>query len=457
MNDSRILVVDDSYAALKIHKKCLSSLNAHITTAVNGKEGLKKALSVSFDLIITDLDMPEMDGIDFCKSLKRIPETRDIPVIIASTFDSEKNIEKGFIVGASAFLSKKEIGLHLKKTVENILWKKSFIRKRKILIVDDSSTIRETVENGLRGSGFNIITATNGKIALAAMHTEKPDLILCDINMPEINGFELCKLVKQDTEFADVPFIVMSGNNDKSHMNRMIQYGVSAYIVKPFNIDQLIILIERILSDHFLIVLKEKERLASERSHLLDSIASLVSALEARDAYTKGHSIAVSRIASEMLALMGASKKDIDTLKIAGRLHDIGKIGVMDRVLLKTGKLTEEEFNHIKQHPTIGRKILQPIPSLSDILPVVYCHHERWDGGGYPEGLKGNQIPFWARITAVADTFHALTSDRPYRKGIPYEKAFQIIQEVKRTQLCPESVNIFFDWVGTKGNEDRFY
>jgi response regulator RpfG family c-di-GMP phosphodiesterase len=299
-----------------------------------------------------------------------------------------------------------------------------------------------------------VLVAPNGKTALELLGSEKPDLILSDINMPEVNGFELCKSVKQNPAFAFVPFVVMSDNKDKSHMNRMVQYGASAYIVKPFNIDQLVILIDRILSDHFTLILKEKERLESEHFLLLDSITSLISALEARDAYTKGHSIAVAQIAAEMLSLTGAGEEDIKTLKIGGRLHDIGKIGIRDSVLLKPGKLTDLEFHHIKQHPTIGKKILISIPSLSSILPVVYCHHERWDGKGYPEGLKGEKIPFWARITAVADTIHALISDRPYRKGMPLERALQIIQEAKGTQLCPKCVDIFFDWIQSGEKKD---
>jgi response regulator RpfG family c-di-GMP phosphodiesterase len=457
MNDVKILVVDDSLAARQLYIQCLKLLKADITTAVNGQEGLEKALSTAFDLIVTDVDMPAMNGITFCKSLKNFPKTRDVPVIMASTFDSERDIEKGFLAGATAYLSKNEVRSHLKKTVEEILWKTSFIKKRKILIVDDSKSIRTIVEAGLNESGFNAVTASNGKIALEILNTERPDLILSDINMPEVNGFELCKSVKQNRDFADTPFVVMSENNNKSYMNRMVQYGAAAYIVKPFNMNQLTILIERILSDHFSLLLKERERLESERGLLLDSIASLISALEARDPYTKGHSLAVSRIASEMLGLTGAGRDDINTVKIGGRLHDIGKIGVMDSVLLKPGKLTDEEFQHIKRHPTIGKKILQSIPSLSTILAIVYCHHERWDGRGYPEGLQGDGIPFWARITAVADTFHALTSDRPYRKGMPYENAFLIIREVRGTQLCPECVDIFFDWVGTKGKTDSFY
>ncbi len=373
------------------------------------------------------------------------------------TFDSDKDIERGFEAGASAYLSKKEVRQLLYKTASEVLWKSHHIHQRKILIVDDSRSILNMVEKGLVENGFQTVAALNGKIALDLLTREKPDLILSDINMPEMDGFELCKKVKADPDLAMVPFVVMSTNDEKIHMDRMIQYGAAAYLVKPFNLDQLVVMIGKILSDHFLLLLKERERLDFERTSLLDSIASLVSALEARDAYTRGHSEAVSEITSEMVALNGANTSDVEKVAIGGRLHDIGKIGVRDKVLLKPGKLTDDEFAHIKIHPVIGKAILQPIPSLSEVLPIVYSHHERWDGKGYPNGLKKEQIHFWARITAVVDTFHALTSDRPYRRGMDYGKAFEIIQSVRENQLCPESVDLFFYWVTSKGEVDKLY
>ena len=144
------------------------------------------------------------------------------------------------------------------------------------------------------------------------------------------------------------------------------------------------------------------------------------------------------------------SKEDVEIMIIGGKLHDIGKIGVRDSVLLKPDKLTDEEFDLIKQHPVIGAEILKSIPSFSKIMPIVYSHHERIDGRGYPEGLKGNKIHKWARMTAVADTYHALSSDRPYRKGMSQEKALEIIHDVRGTQLCPESVELFMKWLDTQ-------
>lgn len=180
---------------------------------------------------------------------------------------------------------------------------------------------------------------------------------------------------------------------------------------------------------------------------MLGSIASLISALEARDPYTRGHSETVARIVSGIATLMGLSKQQTETITIGGRLHDIGKIGVRDDILFKPGPLTPREFEIIKQHPVIGANILKPISSLKEIVSIVLYHHERPDGKGYPYGLSALQIPLWASMVSVADTYAALRSKRPYQSPIPREQAIQIIQEVRGTQLCPECVDLFLKWI----------
>ena len=221
---------------------------------------------------------------------------------------------------------------------------------------------------------------------------------------------------------------------------KLLDKGVSAYLVKPFNMEQMVITVEKLLSDQYLLLLKEKERLDSERQFMLAGITSLIAALEARDHYTCGHSQAVSSIVEKMAVKMGMAREDVESISIAGQLHDLGKIGVPDSVLLKPGKLTKEEFNLVKEHPVVGVNILANISSLSKIIPAIRHHHERFDGKGYPDGIKGVKIPIWARLMAVADTFHALTSDRPYRDGMALCKAMDIITHASGTtalsRLC---------------------
>ena len=447
MSQDRILIVDDSLVMRKALRAILDPLKCSIDEASDGQIGLDLAFSKAFDLIITDVNMPKMNGVEFCRRLKSENATRGIPVVMVSSFDSDADIDSGFEVGASAYISKKEVQTHLRNCIEEILSKSALHHKQTILIVDDSPTILHIVEAGLSQSGFQVLTAQNGKEAMDLLGTKQADLILSDIDMPVMDGFEFCNAVHSDPALSLIPFVVMSSNSDRAHMKRMLQYGAAAYITKPFNTDQLVIFVEKILSDQFLLLLKEKERLDSEQSLMLASITSLVSALEARDPYTRGHSESVAKIVSGMADLTGADKDEIERITIGGKLHDIGKIGVSDSVLLKTERLSDEEFSQIKQHPLIGAKILESIPSLSDIVAVVLFHHERMDGNGYPQGLGGKNIPRWARMTAVADTYNALTSDRPYRKGMPQDKALQIIKEVTGTQLCPDSVDLFLKWV----------
>ena len=450
MSERRILIVDDSAVFRMSMKKILASMNAEIILAQDGQEGLDLALQENFDIVVSDIDMPKINGIELCRSLKDTASTQGIPVVMVSTFDSESDVDKGFQAGASAYLSKYDIQDRLLETVESVLSKSKFKSNRLVMVVDDSKVVLKIVEKGLAEAGFRVITAENGKKALNLLETIQPDLILTDIEMPDINGFEFCGTVHMNPELSTVPIVAMSSKTDRGYMKRMLQNGASAFLCKPFNIDELVILVEKMLSDQFHMLLIERERLDSERNLMIASITSLITALEARDNYTRGHSEAVGRIVSGMLSLSGGSPKEIETVTIGGRLHDIGKIGVRDEILLKPGRLTEEEFAHIKKHPVIGANIIKSIPSFSDVIPIVLSHHERLDGKGYPQGIKGDNIHLWARMTAVADTYHSLTSDRPYRKGMAQGKALQIIEDATGTQLCPDCVGLFFKWITQK-------
>jgi len=450
MSARRILIVDDSAVFRTSMKKILGSMNAEIILAQDGQEGLDLALQENFDIVVSDIDMPKVNGIELCRSLKNTASTQGTPVVMVSTFDSDSDVDKGFQAGASAYLSKYEIQDSLFDTVESVLSKSKFKSDRLVMVVDDSKVVLRIVEKGLAEAGFRVITAENGKKALKLLDTIQPDLILTDIEMPDISGFEFCGTVHKNPELSMVPIVAMSTKTDRGYMKRMMQNGASAYLCKPFNIDELVIIVEKMLSDQFHMLLMERERLDTERNLMIASITSLVTALEARDNYTRGHSEAVGRIVSGMLQINGGSPEEIETVTIGGRLHDIGKIGVRDEILLKPGRLTEEEFAHIKKHPVIGANIIKSIPSFLDVIPIVLSHHERIDGKGYPQGLKGDNIHVWARMTAVADTYHSLTSDRPYRKGMVQGKALQIIEDACGTQLCPDCVGLFFKWVAQK-------
>ncbi len=438
-----ILVVDDSALVRKALTKQLGRFGARVTQAEDGQQGVAAALAEHFDLIISDVEMPHLDGFGLCEKLKDNPSTRGVPVVMLSSLDTDRDIDRGFKAGAAAYVSKSQVQTQLIETIENVLEKSKFHHNRLVLVVDDSHTIRRIVMQALEEAGFNVITAENGKQALKSIGEQCPDLIISDVDMPEMNGIDFCKTLHADPALAVIPFVIMSAKSDRAMMRRVLSLGAAGYLVKPFNLDQIVITVERLLSDHFLILLKEKERLDGERKMMLASITSLIAALEARDPYTRGHSETVAKLVGEMARSMNIGAEEIESLGIAGRLHDIGKIGVPDNILLKPGRLNEAEFAVIRQHPTIGASILSAIPSIRPLLPVILHHHERFDGRGYPAGLKGNEIMLWARMTAVADTYHSLTSDRPYRRGVSHEQAMDIIEDVRGTQLCPDCIDAF--------------
>ncbi len=443
----KILIIDDSPFFRNQIENELKPVGASFSHAEDGQKGLDMALLHSYDLIISDIEMPNLDGFALCSKLKGNPNTISIPVILVSSNDTEKYIDKGFRVGADSYIIKTDIKTRLLETALEVLEKAKFHNNNNILVVDDSSTIRSIVKDAFEKSGFNVTTAENGKDALKKIQANPPDLILSDIDMPEMNGIDLCNKVRIDMDLKAIPFVIMSANDNRATMRQLLDKGVSAYLVKPFNMEQMVITVEKLLSDQYLLLLKEKERLDSERQYMLAGITSLIAALEARDHYTCGHSNAVSAIVEKMAVKMGMQREDIESICIAGQLHDLGKIGVPDSVLLKPGKLTKEEFNLVKEHPVVGVNILANISSLSRIIPAIRHHHERFDGKGYPDGIKGSKIPIWARLMAVADTYHALTSDRPYRDGMSQAKAMSIIYEAKGTQLCPDCVDLFNDLI----------
>jgi len=443
----QVLIADDSAILREVFTKELEQMGISVTASVDGQMALEVATSTSLDMIITDIDMPNMNGFDLCINLKKSPSTKSIPVIILSSLDSEEHIERGFKVGAAAYVSKARAGEELRDRVKDILEKALFLREKTILVVDDSSLIIDIVKDGLMQAGFQVITAENGKIALKKLKAHKPDMIISDLYMPEMDGVTLCSALQADPSFSGIPFVVMSSSTDRAVMRRMIQRGACAFLAKPFNMEQVIITVEKLLSDQYQLLLKEKENADAERNLMLASITSLIEALEARDQYTRGHSESVAEIVVGMAKEMSFSQLDIENINIAGKLHDLGKIGVPDRILLKPGPLSKEEYLLIKKHPVTAATILDPIKTLKPIIPEILGHHERIDGNGYPKGLKGSNIPLWARIIAVADTYHALISKRPYRERLSQENVLQIIEDVRSTQLCPECVDVFLKWI----------
>nr|WP_321398282.1 response regulator [uncultured Desulfobacter sp.] len=452
MKKAKVLIVDDSRSALFAVKALLSPAGIHTVTASDGFQGQEALRSEPFDLVITDVDMPNMSGLDFCQWIKSNPETAHIPVIVLSSLDTDIDIENGFKVGADAYVPKRLANKELIPRIESVMNTCTFVKDKTILVAEDSQTIQAVAKQGLEDAGFNVVLADDGQHVLDIIDDVVPDILLTDLNMPRMGGDELCRRLFNMTRYKFLPIVVMSSLGDKPMMRRLIRDGVTAFIVKPFNVDMLVVTIEKLLSDHFQRMLEERERLVLEQKLTVGSIASLINALEARDKYTSGHSESVTRLSIAIGRELGFSDMELNRLQIAASLHDLGKIGVRDNVLLKPGKLTQDEFEHIQTHTIVVQDILKPLPGMEDVLIAASSHHERWDGTGYPNGLKGDDIPLIGRIIAVADVFDALTSDRPYRDGMPMDEALQIISEGIESHFCPTVGTAFFSYMKTLKN-----
>ncbi|MBI3376817.1 MAG: response regulator [Nitrospirae bacterium] len=294
--------------------------------------------------------------------------------------------------------------------------------KASILIADDLEIHLELMEAIFEREGCQVLTAHNADEALRLLEKSSPDLAILDVMMPGMNGYELCKRLKEKSGARFFPVILVTSLSELEDKIAGIEAGADDFITKPFKSIELTTKVRSLL---------KLKKLQEELDHSESVILTLAVALESKDPYTKGHSERVANLSAEFAAFIGFPEKEQALIRKAGIIHDIGKIGIGDYILRKSGILTKEEVISIEQHTVIGEKICRPLHSLSVILPAIRHHHERWDGEGFPDGLKGEQIPVMARILSIADTFDAMVSERPYRRPISIEKATKKMEEEK--------------------------
>ncbi len=333
-------------------------------------------------------------------------------------------------------------------------WKDAFPRQgsgKKLLVVDDEEFIRALVRERLEIAGYSVEEASNGKEALSKLDGGPFTVLLTDIRMPEMDGISLLR--EATRLFPDIAGIVMSAHAELDTAVSALKIGACDYITKPFNFDVLIITIEnairkkaieRELQDYQ----ENLEKKVKEQTDLINqmyvrSIDALIKALEAKDFYTRGHSQRVTMYSVAVGKAMGLPREQVELLRQAAVLHDLGKIGVREVVLNKPGRLTDEEYKEITLHPEVAIKILDPIPYFKPLLPAILHHHERFDGKGYPARLAGKDIPQDSRIMAIADTFDAMTSTRAYRNALSLEAANAEIVRCSGTQFDPDLVPVF--------------
>jgi putative two-component system response regulator len=307
------------------------------------------------------------------------------------------------------------------------------------MCVDDEPVILTLVQRLLQNHGFEPIGYSDPAAAVAAFEVDAFEAVITDIHMPGMDGMELMQSLRERQ--PEIPVIVVTGHGTVDTAIQALREGASGMLVKPFTADELLGEVRRALGA------AQMRYEALQYRHLspvLDSIAlTLSTAIEARNLETGEHCRQLGVLSERMAAVLGLNERQRTSIRIGGYLHDIGKIGIADAVLLKPGKLTDEEMAEMRRHPVIGAAILEVHEAMADIAQIVRHHHERWDGRGYPDGIAGAAIPLGGRIIAVADAFSAMTTDRIYRGALPLERVWDELRAHSGTQFDPEIVAAF--------------
>ena len=300
-----------------------------------------------------------------------------------------------------------------------------------ILVADDNDANRELLSALLSGEGYQVVCAADGQQARARVDGGSIDLALLDVVMPPPTGFEICQAMKTKPETRLIPVILLTGLSSDSDRLHGIMCGADDFLSKPVNKHELLARV------HSLLRLKQ---FTDELDNAETVLFSLALSIEAKDPYTEGHCDRLSKYSVALGEKLGLPEDLRVALRRGGLIHDIGKLSVPEHILLKPGPLTPEERKIMEQHTVIGERICAPLRSFRHVLPIIRHHHEKQDGSGYPDGLKGAQVPLTARILQVTDIYDALTTDRPYRKALPLEKAIAIMREEVKRGWCDGAI-----------------
>lgn len=440
----KILVVDDEEMNLFSTKYILEKAGYQVVTAESGERGIKILKEQEFDLLLLDIEMPGMDGLETLKSIRQIPMLADLKVMFLTASTSKEDIERAVRLGAKNFIKKPCMPEEITRVVEKALDAKE---QPLMLAVDDQSVnlmmIKMTFEDQYRVEGV-----ASGEEALNFMEKTVPDIVILDLNMPGIDGRETFARMKKMEGLAAVPVVFLTADDDDETELELFQAGAMELIRKPFIAEIMKERIRRIMElKHLQGFLQEevtrKTRALTKTYHKLQRLSvqiidALSGAIDAKDTYTNGHSNRVAEYARELAVRMGKNEEEVNDIYFAAMLHDVGKIGVPNEIINKPGRLTDAEFEIIKEHTVKGAEILDRISELPKLSVGAHWHHERYDGKGYPDGLAGEEIPETARLICVADCYDAMTSNRSYRDALSQKVVREEIRKGKGTQFDPE-------------------
>ena len=309
--------------------------------------------------------------------------------------------------------------------------------KETLLVVEDNIILLEGLRDILSLEGFNVLTAENGAEALEQMGTIAPDMIISDIAMPVMDGFTFFQSVRSRQDWLTIPFLFLTARGDRQDVMAGKNLGAEDYLVKPLSREELLTAVRsRLMRSNEL-------RMAQLQQAYEASLTVLANAIDLRDPYTRGHIERVTAYSLVLAGQLGWHGRKLEHLRFGAILHDIGKIFIRENMLFNSSPLEEADWYEIRRHPVAGADMIRDVPFLAPAVPIVRHHHERWDGSGYPDGLVGKAIPYSARVVAVADSFDAMSIDRPYRQARSPEEAYHELVEHAGTQFDPQVVAAF--------------
>ena len=308
-----------------------------------------------------------------------------------------------------------------------------------ILVADDQAANRELLDELLSSEGFNVVTAADGTAALEHLNLVNIDLVLLDVMMPRLNGFEVCTRIKANPDTYLIPVVLVTALSQKQDRIEGIRVGADDFLSRPVDRTELLTRVRSLI--------KLKHR-TDELERAESVLFSLARSIEGKDPYTHGHCERLMNYSVSLGEHLGLPEEQIIALRRAGIVHDVGKIAVPDAILLKPGRLTPDEWKLIQEHPAVGERICAPLKSFRAVLPIIRHHHEKFDGSGYPDGLRGEAIPITARILQVVDVYDALTTERPYKHAFSITDALQTMkQEVAKGWWDPRIFDEFEQFV----------
>ncbi len=463
----RMLFIDDCKAEQEQIAQLLQDMEIQCSYASNSREALTLLLQEKFDIIFIDYMMPEEDGITALCKILGTHTCDEIPIVVVADSHAGLARQNYLNAGFTGYLEKPITKERLFNTILHCINltignEPDEYTINQVLVVDDDEMNLFLAKRILEAQ-FDVHTVSSGKQALQYLQNHTINLILLDIHMPEMDGFTFFSIIKKDPLLKEIPIICLTADNDPASELKCFELGAIDFITKPFIAQIMLQRINRILDLELLqkSLQKEVERKTlslNRRSRQLNRLTiqvmtTLAKTIDAKDKYTNGHSIRVAEYSKMIAQKLNMTLHEQEDIYYIGLLHDIGKIGIPDEIINKPSGLTDEEYTIIKTHPVIGSEILAEMSELPEIALGARWHHERYDGRGYPDGLKGENIPLIARIIGVADAYDAMSSKRSYRDVLPQAYIREEIQKCMGTQFDPEIAKLMIQII----DEDKEY